>query len=84
MPGIRPGKATVEYLNNILTRVTFVGALFLGLIAILPNVASSLTGVTSITIGGAGVLIVVSVVLESLKQIESQVIMHEYSNVGLN
>ncbi|NCT55484.1 preprotein translocase subunit SecY [bacterium] len=84
IPGIRPGRATVEYLNNVLTRVTFVGAMFLGLIAILPNVASSITGVTSITIGGAGVLIVVSVVLESIKQIESQVIMHEYSNVGLN
>lgn len=84
VPGIRPGKATVEYLNNVLTRVTFVGALFLGLIAILPNIASSVTGITSITIGGAGVLIVVSVVLESLKKIESQVIMHEYSNVGLN
>lgn len=84
IPGIRPGKATVEYLNNILTRVTFVGALFLGLIAILPNVAGSITGITSITIGGAGVLIVVSVVLETLKKVESQVIMHEYSNVGLN
>ena len=84
VPGIRPGKTTIEYLNGVLTRVTFVGALFLGMIAILPNLAGSITGITSITIGGAGVLIVVSVILETIKKIESQVIMHEYSNVGLN
>ena len=82
IPGIRPGKATEEYLNRILTRITFIGALFLGLIAILPSIASIVTGINVITIGGTGVLIVVSVILETLRQMESQVIMYEYEEVS--
>src|SRR3989339_679475 len=72
IPGIRPGKATESYLNLILTRVTFLGAIFLGVIAILPFVGQSLTGVNSIVLGGTGILIVVSVIVETMKQIESQ------------
>jgi preprotein translocase subunit SecY len=83
IPGIRPGKATEDYLNKVLTRITFVGALFLGFVAILPSIASGLTGITSISIGGTGILIVVSVILETMKKIESQVIMHEYEKIAL-
>ncbi len=78
IPGIRPGANTVEYLNFILNRITLVGASFLGLVAIFPSIVSGVTGVTSIAIGGTGILIVVSVVLEILKAINSQLYMHNY------
>jgi preprotein translocase subunit SecY len=78
IPGIRPGKPTAEYLNFILTRITLAGAVFLGLIAIMPNLAHSLFDISSLTIGGAGILIVVSVVLETAKQLESQLVMRSY------
>lgn len=83
IPGIRPGRATEEYLNKVLTRITLLGAVFLGLIAIVPSVASAITGFTALTIGGTGVLIVVSVILETLKKLESQVIMREYDRIVL-
>ena len=78
IPGIRPGQPTVEYLNRILTRITLAGAVFLGLIAILPSLAQRLTGVTTMTIGGTGILIVVSVVLETTKQLEAMMVMRSY------
>ncbi|MFC1711320.1 preprotein translocase subunit SecY [Patescibacteria group bacterium] len=78
IPGIRPGKPTADYLNRILTRITLAGAVFLGLIAILPSIARSLTGITTMMIGGTGILIVVSVVLETSKTLESQLIMRSY------
>lgn len=78
VPGIRPGRATQEYLNRILTRITLLGALFLGIIAVLPFIGQSLTGVTAITLGGTGILIVVSVIVETMKQVESQLIMRDY------
>lgn len=78
IPGVRPGNDTVEYLNFVLNRITLVGASFLGLVAIFPSIVSGLTGVTSIAIGGTGLLIVVSVVLEILKAINSQSYMHNY------
>ncbi len=78
IPGIRPGGATKQYLEKILYRITSVGALFLGIIAILPAIASTVTGVTNLVIGGTGILIVVSVVLETFKTIESQLIMKNY------
>lgn len=78
IPGVRPGKDTVDYLNFVLNRITLVGASFLGLVAIFPSIVSGLTGVTSIAIGGTGLLIVVSVVLEILKAINSQSYMHNY------
>lgn len=78
IPGIRPGKPTATYLNYILTRITLVGALFLGLIAILPVLAKFVTGVQTLLIGGTGVLIVVSVVLESFKAVEAQLVMRNY------
>jgi len=78
IPGIRPGEPTVNYLNKILTRITLVGAIFLGLIAILPSIAQRLTGVATMSIGGTGILIVVSVILETTKQLESMLVMRSY------
>jgi preprotein translocase subunit SecY len=78
IPGVRPGPNTVEYLNFVLNRITLVGASFLGLVAIFPSVISGITGITSIAIGGTGILIVVSVVLEILKTINSQLYMYSY------
>ena len=78
IPGIRPGSATKKYLENILYRITSVGALFLGLIAILPSIVSSITGIQNIIIGGTGILIVVSVVLETFKMMEAQMVMKNY------
>jgi len=78
IPGIRPGRRTTKYLAYVVNRITFTGALFLGLIAVLPLMLQAVTGLTTLTIGGTALLIVVSVVLETLKQIESQVTMREY------
>lgn len=78
VPGIRPGKQTANFLKYVLNRITFAGALFLGAIAILPLVVQGFTGNTTLTIGGTALLIVVSVVLETMKQIESQLTMREY------
>lgn len=78
VPGIRPGKSTVTYLSYVLTRITLLGAVFLGIIAIMPAIVSGITGVTSMTIGGTGLLIVVSVVLETSKQTESLLVMKNY------
>jgi len=78
IPGVRPGKSTSEYIAKILGRVTFVGALFLGTIAVLPLVMQSLTDIQSFAIGGTALLIVVSVVLDLVKKIDAQVSMREY------
>jgi preprotein translocase subunit SecY len=78
IPGIRPGKATREFLEYVVTRVTLVGALFLGFIALLPSLAQALTGIQSLAIGGTSVLIVVSVVLDTAKQVESQLVGQDY------
>lgn len=78
IPGIRPGTPTAQFLNYILVRITLVGAIFLGVIALLPSLARALTRVTTMMLGGTGILIVVSVVLETLKQIEAMLIMREY------
>lgn len=78
IPGIRPGEPTATYLSNVLTRVTFAGSLFLGAIAVLPVVMQAYTGNSVFLIGGTSLLIVVAVVIESVKQIESQATMREY------
>jgi len=78
IPGIRPGTATAQYLTYILNRITLAGAIFLGLVAILPSIAQQLTGVTTVILGGTGILIVVSVVLETTKQLESMLVMRSY------
>ncbi|MBI2011288.1 preprotein translocase subunit SecY [Candidatus Daviesbacteria bacterium] len=78
VPGIRPGTATANYLNYILVRITLAGAIFLGLIAIVPNIASQITGVTTLVIGGTSLLIIVSVILDTAKQFESKLIERNY------
>jgi preprotein translocase subunit SecY len=80
IPGIRPGTATAHYLNYILTRITLAGAIFLGTIAIFPTVARAFTSVQTLLIGGTGVLIVVSVVLETIKALEAQLVMKNYDS----
>ena len=79
--GVRPGKATVTHLKYIITRLTLAGGVFLGIIAIVPSVIQNITGV-NLAIGGTGILIVVSVVLETVKQVEAQVVTHEYESVA--
>jgi preprotein translocase subunit SecY len=78
IPGIRPGAPTAGYLNYILTRITLVGAIFLAIIAISPTVAKALTGVQTLLLGGTGLLIVVSVVLETFKSIEANLVTRSY------
>ncbi|HEY4499334.1 MAG TPA: preprotein translocase subunit SecY [Candidatus Paceibacterota bacterium] len=78
IPGVRPGSSTAAYISRILTRITLVGALFLGIIAILPLIMQSITGVASFAIGGTALLIVVSVVLDLIKKIDAQISMREY------
>lgn len=76
--GIRPGKSTADFLYYILNRITLAGALFLGLIAVMPFLVQWGTGLSTMTIGGTALLIVVSVVLETSKQINSQLVMRDY------
>jgi preprotein translocase subunit SecY len=78
IPGIRPGSPTASYLSFIISRITLAGAIFLGLIAVFPTLARGVGGAQSLMIGGTGVLIVVSVVLETIKSIESQLVMRNY------
>jgi len=81
IPGIRPGKHTSEYLSKTTHKIILVGALFLGLIAILPLIMKYFTGMQSLAIGGTSLLIVVAVVIETVKQIESQLTMREYEGM---
>jgi preprotein translocase subunit SecY len=78
VPGVRPGVQTSEYLAKVITRITMVGALFLGVIAVLPLIMQSLTGVTTLAIGGTALLIIVSVVLDLIRKIDAQVSLREY------
>lgn len=78
IPGIRPGAPTASYLNYVLTRITLPGAVFLGLIAVLPSVAQKFTSVQALQLGGTGILIVVSVVLETVKKVEAQLVTRNY------
>ncbi len=78
IPGIRPGKTTADYLYKIMNRITLAGALFLGAIAVLPFIIQGLTNIQTLRIGGTSVLIVVSVVIETIKQIEGQLVMRDY------
>jgi len=80
IPGIRPGTQTVEYLNKVLTRVTFAGALFLGIVAILPSFFQNFIGIANLAVGGTGILIVVSVVLELTRNLQAQLVMKRYDS----
>ncbi len=78
IPGIRPGSPTKKFLEFVVTRITFAGAIFLALIAILPSIAQIITGIQSLAIGGTSILIVVSVILETAKQTNSQLLSENY------
>lgn len=81
IPGIRPGQTTSAMIGKIVHRTTLFGALFLGIIAVLPNVTEMATGVRAFSLGGTSLLIVVSVALEVMKQIESQLTVREYEGI---
>ncbi len=81
IPGIRPGDPTKEFLSKIVNRITLFGAVFLGIVAVLPIVTQIVTGIATLTIGGTALLIVVAVALESMKQIDSQLVMREYESI---
>ncbi|MEZ4180201.1 MAG: preprotein translocase subunit SecY [Candidatus Doudnabacteria bacterium] len=78
IPGIRPGKQTADYLYRVLNLITLPGSLFLGFIAVLPFIVQQYTGTQALSLGGSSLLIVVAVVIESVKQIEAQLTMHDY------
>lgn len=78
IPGIRPGRATSTFLNYITTRITLPGAIFLGLIAVLPNIIRAFTGINALVVGGTSILIVVSVVIETIKILETNDVQKNY------
>ncbi len=81
IPGIRPGKETEQYLSRTMNRINLIGALFLGIIAILPLMAKGALGTQNLRIGGTSLLIVVAVAIETAKQIEAQITMREYDHI---
>lgn len=78
IPGIRPGQNTADYLNYVSNRIMLAGALFLGTVAILPNLMQQATQISTLVVGGTSLLIVVSVVIETVKQIDAQLVMRDY------
>lgn len=78
IPGVRPGTQTSEYLGRVVTRITLVGALFLGIVAVLPLIMQSLTGFSTLAIGGTALLIAVSVVLDLVRKVDAQISLKEY------
>ena len=81
VPGIRPGRQTADFLFKVMNRITLVGAIFLGLIAVLPFIGQALTHITTMVLGGAAILIVVGVVLDTVNQINSQLTMRDYDEL---
>ena len=78
IPGQRPGKPTADFIKRVLNKVTFIGALFLGVIALFPSLFGKISGITGLTIGGTSIMIVVGVALETVQQMESQMMMRHY------
>ncbi|MDY4976074.1 MAG: preprotein translocase subunit SecY, partial [Clostridia bacterium] len=78
IPGIRPGRSTSEFIEKSLNKITMAGAVFIGLVALFPMVVAAIFGLGSFGIGGTSILIVVGVVLETQKQIESQMMIRHY------
>jgi preprotein translocase subunit SecY len=78
IPGIRPGRPTAEFLGRVVTRITIAGALFLGIVAVMPTIVGDVTGVQTLRLGGTSILIVVGVVVETMKQLEAQLLMRSY------
>ncbi len=80
IPGIRPGKPTAAYLGRVLNRLTLAGGLFLATVAVIPFIAGAATGVTAVALSSTGLLIVVGVVLDTMKQMEAQLLMRDYES----
>ena len=78
IPGIRPGKPTADFISRIIGKITFIGAMFLGVIALLPTIVGAVSGIQGVTIGGTTVIIVVSVALETARSLESMMMMRHY------
>lgn len=78
IPGIRPGQSTMDFMNFLMLRITLSGAVFLGIIAVLPLVVKNVSGISAFAVGGTSLLIAVSVVIDIIKQIQSQMVMVEY------
>ncbi|MBM3134496.1 MAG: preprotein translocase subunit SecY, partial [Chloroflexi bacterium] len=78
VPGIRPGKPTSEYLNKVLSRITLAGALYLGVVAVLPYFAQMFTGIQMMALSSTALLILVGVVLDTIRQLEAQLLMRHY------
>ena len=78
IPGIRPGRPTAEFLGRVVTRITIAGALFLGVVAVMPTLIGDITGVQTLRLGGTSILIVVGVVVETMKQLEAQLLQRSY------
>jgi len=78
VPGVRPGKPTTEYLSRVMNRITWGGALFLAVVAVLPFIGQQITGIASLGLSSTGMLIVVGVALDTMKQIEAQLTMRRY------
>lgn len=78
IPGIRPGKPTEDFINKILYRITLIGALFLAVIAIVPIIYGNVAGMASMSMGGTSIIIMVGVALETVKQLENQMLMRHY------
>lgn len=81
IPGVRPGKETEEYVGKVMNRLVFFGALFLGVLAILPLLMEAVTGTQTLAIGGTSLLIIVSVAIRVVKKIEAQITLHEYDRI---
>ncbi|MBR5533516.1 MAG: preprotein translocase subunit SecY [Ruminiclostridium sp.] len=78
VPGFRPGRPTAEFLGKVLNRLTFFGAIYLGIVAIMPIIVENITGIVNISVGGTSVIIVCGVALETVKMIENQMLMRHY------
>jgi preprotein translocase subunit SecY len=78
IPGVRPGETTERYISGVLTRITLVGAIFLGLVAVLPIIVQANTGITAISVGGTSLLIAVSVIIDLIKKLDGQISLREY------
>lgn len=78
IPGVRPGETTERYISGVLTRITLVGAFFLGLVAVLPIIVQYFSGITALSVGGTSLLIAVSVVIDLIKKLDGQISLREY------
>ena len=81
IPGIRPGRPTADYIAKILSRITLIGALFLSLVALIPLVYGKISGMSGMSLGGTSIIIIVGVALETVKQLESQMMMRHYKGL---